>query len=200
MSDTTDTYDSVQTPSDDLPDYDPSAFEEDFSSPGDTEGLRVNFSQEEASSEALDLSIMPTGDYVGTITECQLTRSKSVKNPGKPMYKIAIQIQQGKYARRKLWTHVMLWNGALYSLAQLLKALGQPLDGNVPVADFFIGKQVGIVVGRDSEKPKLDDDGNPTGQMYPAKNNITGFKSPNAILRGVAVHTGNEVPGNSLMP
>jgi hypothetical protein len=199
MAEASNTYDNTQAPSEELPEYDPSLFEDDFSSTGDTGGLRVNFTKEEAESEARDFELLPNGTYVGVITECELRHSKSKKNLGKPMYNLTITISQGKYAKRKVWALVMLWNGALYSLSQLLKALGYPLDGTVPEADWFVGKQIGFTLRREAERKKLDDDGNDTGEKWPAKNSVGGFKRVSDVLQ-TQVGGASQSQADSLMP
>src|SRR5215203_3323478 len=86
--------------------------------------LRVNFSTEEAESKAFDFDPIPSGKYHVKVTEITDKESTSEKNFGKPYWNVELTIQDGKYADRKLWANVMLFDGALYSLAQLLKATG----------------------------------------------------------------------------
>lgn len=132
----------------------------------DIEDLRVDFSSEEASSEARDFSPVPSGNYHVAITNVDLKKSTSQKNPGKPYYAIEMTCQQdGTYKDRKFWGNVMLWNGALYSLSQLAKALhiedeviGQ---GKVPTPDQLLGEEliIGVVKVRDKYREEQNDDG-----------------------------------------
>lgn len=167
-------------------DYDETTFDEEYSQPGDTAGLRVNFTQQERESTAREYELMPSGTYTCNIVECKLKLSKSEKNPGKPMYAMTLVVTKGKYQRRRLWTHIMLFDGALYSFSQLMKALDQPLDGSVPRADFFIGKTVDVTVGTQKERPKNSEDKRPVhtipdGEKYSAKNEIGGFKKTSSV-------------------
>lgn len=113
-------------------------------------GLKVNFSQEEASSEAMDFDPLPTGKYHVKITDVELRESKSEKNAGKPYWNLEMTVQDGPYENRKLWGNVMLFEGALYSLGQLAKALGMEDEiikkGNVPDGDDLISRDLIVTV------------------------------------------------------
>ena len=118
----------------------------------DDGGLYVNFSDEEAASESRDMEPLPTGKYLVTITDVTLKECGSEsKNPGKPYYAIEFTVvadkKGGTFVNRKCWTNAMLFNPALYTISNLMKALGlvpEPGRFKVPGADFFVGKTIMI--------------------------------------------------------
>lgn len=118
----------------------------------DISDLRVNFTDEEAGSEARDYEALPTGKYHVSIFDGEVAFSgEQAKHPGKPYWKLTLQIQDGKYENRRLWANVMLFEGALFSLAQLLKAVGREdalKSGKIPGIDELIGKDVVVTAQR----------------------------------------------------
>lgn len=114
--------------------------------------LRVNFSDKEAASEARDLEPMPAGKYLVSITDVEVKESTSQKNYGKPYFAFEFTVQEdvhdGKYVGRKAWGNVMLFEGALYSLAQMMKAVWEVdnLEGDVeiPEGEEWMGKELVI--------------------------------------------------------
>lgn len=139
---------------------------------GDDGGLYVNFSAEEAASESKDLEPLPSGKYLVTITKCDLTASQSVKNFGKPYYKIeftvAADMRGGTFEGRKCWTNAMLFSPALFTITHLMKACGFGVsEGRVriPDADEFIGK---ILVIGGVLKPESRDKKDPS-KVYSAR-------------------------------
>jgi hypothetical protein len=144
------------------------------------QGLKVNFSTEEASSEARSFDPIPTGMYDAIITDIEERESKSEKNNGKPYWHVELTIQGGEYDLRKVWANVMLFDGALYSLAQLLKATGHEdaiQKGVVPPMETFVTKKVVVSVKkqRDTYAEKEENGGDGTPQW---KNEVKGFKAP----------------------
>lgn len=129
--------------------------------------LKVNFTDEEASSEALSFDAIPSGKYYARLTDVELREcGPESKNPGKPYWNLEFTIQDGQYADRKVWTNCMLFNGALYTLAQLCKATGHEESlktGKVPDAESLIAKEVIINVKkmRDTYREEKDGDGEP---------------------------------------
>lgn len=151
-----------------MPDFD-DQLPDDFSSAGgEGEGIFVNFSKDEAESTG-DYKPIPRGEYHCKITDNEVALSKSEKNPGKPMWKMELTVQDGEYENRKLITNVCLWNGALYSLSQIMKAIYQvdieAGEFRVPAAADLIGKDV---IAKVMVKPAND--------QYDAGNNIKSFK------------------------
>lgn len=93
----------------------------------DDGGIRVNMSAKEGRSVTNDP--LPTGKYHMAITDIELDKIKpggegKPENVGKPMFKVELTVQDGDYADRLAWTNVMCFDGALYSIAQMLKAQG----------------------------------------------------------------------------
>lgn len=111
-----------------------------------TQPLKVNFSTNEASSEAR--VIPPSGEYTVNITDGEIREVKpGKKNTGKPFWQLKFVIQDGPYAGISLMSSIMLFDGALYSFAQLMKALGFDVtagDFEVPALDDIIGKTINV--------------------------------------------------------
>ena len=142
------------------------------------EGLRVDFSSKEAESEALSFTPMPSGNYHVKITEITDKESTSEKNYGKPYWNVEMTVQEGKYLDRKLWANVMLFEGALYSLSQLLKATGHAdaiKSGKIPNKEVFISKDVLIVVKKQLDEYAMRDADPDDPPIY--KNEVKGFKT-----------------------
>lgn len=129
--------------------------------------LRVNFTDKEAESKALDP--IPRGEYHVKITDIELaTCGPNSKNAGKPYWKVQYTVQEGTFEGRKVWTNVMLFTGALYSLAQMMKALGfdiQSGEFTLPDPDTLIGQDLVIRV---IVKPATDE--------YDARNEVKNHK------------------------
>lgn len=148
----------------------------------DVSELRVDFSEEELSSEAREFTPIPSGKYVCTITDWELKRSNSEKNKGKPYWALTLRINDDneKYAGRKLFANVMLFAGALYSYVQLAKALGGDFEtslksGQIPHGDQLVGKEVTAVVVKKVDKYKIDQGEWTEGEPKPMKNEVSGF-------------------------
>lgn len=155
--------------------------------------LRVNFSEEEAASEGKSFDAIPSGRYLVNITDIELRESKSEKNNGKPYWHVELTVQEGDFEDRKLWTNVMLFEGALYSLSQLLKSTGfedSIKKGIVPSADSLMGKQCVAVVRRQVDKYLQDQD--PTGKPE-FKNEVKGFQ-PAGAVSGAKAGAGSMLP------
>lgn len=111
------------------------------------DSIRVNMSGKEASSA--DREPLPSGKYHYKITDVELTYTKeTAKNPHKPYLSFEFTVQDGKYAGRKDWTNAMCFEGALYTISQILKALGHNINPSggeidIPIArEFYIGKDI----------------------------------------------------------
>lgn len=179
---------------------------EDTSNVGlDASELRVNFSEEEAGSEARSLEALPGGKYPCTIVEWELKQSgPGAKHPGKPYWALRLRVNDGhKYEGRLFFPNVMLFEGALYSLAQLDKALagsgsgwGEVTStGVIPHGDTLIGKEVTAVVTRKVDKYKIEQgewDPN-SGEAKPVKNDVSGFL-PISSSAGVTSGSGTLMP------
>lgn len=112
-----------------------------------SQGIRVNMSAEEAKSEAR--TDLPAGKFHLKITDMELKfTSQQAKNAGKPYFNFEFTIQDGQYEGRKDWTNAMCFSPALYTISQILKALGRqinPTGGEVVIPDareFYVGKDL----------------------------------------------------------
>lgn len=148
-----------------------------------TDNIRVNFTDQEAGSEARSFDPLPRGKYPVKITDIELRYVKQGKNEGRPYWNVEFTVQEGDYVDRKVWTNVMLFDGALYSLAQLLKATGFEASMNagiVPDPDELITRDVVINVIKKAATDEFD-----------ARNEVKGIMKPDA-LQGAG--------GGSLLP
>lgn len=136
--------------------------------------LKVNFTNEEATSVVRD--VPPSGTYVVNITKGELKEVKpGRKNTGKPYWQLTFVVQEGPYQGTTLISSVMLFDTALYSLAQLMKALGYNIntgDFVLPPLDEIIGKTVQV---RGNKMPPRESE----GQTLPERFEIKGYKAAN---------------------
>jgi hypothetical protein len=159
-------------------------------------GIKVILSDKEAKSELL--APIPSGMYKLNITDVELRESKSLKNAGKPYYAMECTVAEGTYEGRKVFTNVMLFEGALYSLKQLADAVGiEPDDDggiDVPEPEWWLGKEVTAKV-KIAPKRKVRDEKTGEEKEYDEKNEIAGFRKLGAP------GTPNATPGvSSLLP
>ena len=122
------------------PDF-PASPDDDFDN--DVADIHVDFSDQEAASKALEA--LPTGKYHARIAKVTLKKSQSEKNFGKPMYNIEFRVVEGPYEGRPIYTNVMLWAGAAYSLNQLMNATGfstKQGTNRVPRPEELIDKEL----------------------------------------------------------
>jgi hypothetical protein len=167
-------------------------------------GIKVVATSQEASSAPRDP--LPAGKYLVSVTDGNLKASKSQKNSGKPYYALELTVNDGKYDGRKLWTNVMCFEGALYSIVQMLKALGVEFDasGNfqvpahdeneIPELDWFIGQQ--FVVAVKITPPSKG----PDGKEYDARNDVKSWDSAKTWTGAPASEETKSKGGNSLLP
>jgi hypothetical protein len=138
-----------------------------------TQPLKVNFTDQEATSTVRE--IPPSGEYLVAITNGEIKEVKpGRKNTGKPFWQLTLVIQDGAYAGSSLLSSIMLFDGALYSLSQLMKALGYDItsgDFVLPALDDIIGK---TVVVRGYKRPAETKDGQELSERFEVK----GFKPP----------------------
>jgi hypothetical protein len=176
--DTVEVLDDVETQGNFDIEGDPNLSEDDAYD-GTTE-LRVDISEQEATSEARIFTPIPGGAYVGFITDGSVKKcGPTSKNPGKPYWALELTVAEGEYEGRKLFTNAMLFKGALYTYAQLAKALGFPADGVVPPLARVVGtgEKVGVVVAKIVDKWKIEQEGwtPDSGEPRPMKNEVKGF-------------------------
>jgi len=91
-------------------------------------GIKVNVSEQESTSGDRSFDSLPIGRYHVAITAVDLLESESENNYGKPMLNFEFTIQDTpgtwqKFANRKDWINACLWDGALYTIVGILKAL-----------------------------------------------------------------------------
>jgi hypothetical protein len=127
--------------------------------------LYVNFSDEEAASTPRDVEPLPSGKYLCIMDEVEIAYcGPESKNPGKPYYRIRFTVvadkKAGIYVGRKCWTNAMLFSPALYTIEQIMKAIGfegagQAGKKRVPRAAELLDKTVmisGLYVGEQKDK------------------------------------------------
>jgi len=122
-----------------------------------TESLKVNFSDEEATSVTREFKPMTPGFYHCAITKVEdaVVGNNDKGNFGKPFWKLTLVVQDGEYVRRNLWSNVMLFDGALHSASQLLKAVGMGdliKKNTIPKGSVLIGKTLDVNVVRIHDK------------------------------------------------
>lgn len=157
-----------------------------------SDGIRVNMTQKEAASESRDVELLPIGKYLMAITDVEVREVTSEPKPGKrdnrgkPYYAIEFTIQDGDYDGRKAWTNAMIFDGALFTVVNILKALGVPFSGTdenptfqvpgfepnvVPPAGWFLGKVMVVRVAHSKGGIKDKE----TGERYPTRAEPNGF-------------------------
>lgn len=161
-------------------------------------GLKVNFSSEEASSEARSVELLPRGEYHVKLTDVEDREcGEKSKNPGKPYWGLEFTVQEGKYENRKLWTNCMLFDGALYTFSQLMKALGYDIrsgEFEVPDGEDLVGRDMVVTV---KIKPKSK---GADGQEYDERNEVQGIKPwTEGMVLGATTGTAKKKSG-SLLP
>jgi hypothetical protein len=168
----------------------------------DVSDLRVDFSDAEAKSEGRSFDPLPTGKYNVVITDWSMEKSgPNAKHPGKPYWHLELTVQDGTYENRKLWTNVMLFSGALYSLSQLLKVMGRedvldkqsPNYGKIPSCDEFVGKPFVAVVKkqRDTYAEKQEED--KSVRLF--KNEVKGMMPSGTAVGSVSSGSDSLLPG-----
>lgn len=138
-----------------------------------TQPLKVNFTDQEATSVARE--IPPSGEYLVAITDGEIKDVRpGAKNAGKQFWQLRMVIQDGAYAGASLISSVMLFDGALFSLSQLLKGLGYDItagDFIVPPLDEIIGKNINV---KGYKRPPENKD----GRELPERFEVKAFKPP----------------------
>jgi uncharacterized protein DUF669 len=147
--------------------------------------LRVNFSQKEAEAEAFDN--LPSGKYHVRITSVEVKRSTTKKNWQKPYYACTYVVVEGAYEGRKIFDNVMLFEGALYSLSGLMKALGLSVaQGSiaVPKPDELLEQEFVVKLSIQPKRTVKDEEGNDV--TYDARNQVKGYY-PIKVMAGKVV-------------
>lgn len=160
-------------------------------------GLKVNFSSEEAASEGKSFDPIPKGEYHVKITDVELREcGENSKNPGKPYWALQFTVQDGQYENSKVWTNCMLFSPALYTLSQLMKALGHNITAGefeLPDSEDLIGRDVVIIV-KVQGKRKVGD------KEYDERNDVSGIKPWVEGMTLSATTGGTKKKAGSLLP
>lgn len=145
--------------------------------------LKVNFSEEEAQSETRLFKPMPAGFYKASVVKIEpaVVTNNTKGNLGKKYWKLTLRVQEdGEYNGRQLWSNVMLFEGALHTLAQLLKACGMGdlvKKGQIPNPESLIGKVVDVNVTRKHDKYQEDGLREMGDNSSVWKNDVKGFRA-----------------------
>lgn len=161
--------------------------------------LHVNFTDQEAQSEARVFTPAPPGWYHCTIFDIEDAEcGPESKNPGKPFWKITLQcVQDGEHNKRRFWDNIMLFNGALYSLAQLMKALGYDIKAEnfvIPDSEDLLGQEILASVARVRDTYQMNKNGD--GEVV-FKNEVKGYKELDEKILNKIAQSGQ---GSSLLP
>jgi hypothetical protein len=148
-----------------------------------SDGFRVNFSGEEAGATGQSSKLLPRGDYHVKVTDGSIEQVKSNEkgNQGKPFYNFELTVQEGEHAGRRLFDRAMLFNGALYTISQIMKAMGlQVHEGEMEVPSLaeIIGRD--FIVGVRVKKETDEYDASNTIRSYMAYNAQTAAKAEGA--------------------
>jgi hypothetical protein len=165
--------------------------------------FKVNMSENEAKSEAREA--LPSGRYHFKFTDMSVEYTKeTAKNPNKPYFNFELTVQDSpgpwlKFAGRKDWCNAMLFEPALYTISQILKALGYPVSqGELEIPDdpsFYLTKD--IIGIRAPDRKQTVDDG--TGKMVP-RIQLSGFKQYIATDGSSPAVSGPTSGGGSVLP
>jgi hypothetical protein len=135
-------------------------------------GIKVSLSDQEASSGDRSFDPMPIGKYHAVIHAVELAESESDNNPGKPMlnFEFVVQDTPGRwqeYANRHDFVNACLWEGAMYTIVGILKALPSQKgnknayednldsDGNLEVPtepEYYEGQELFIRRGKNKRQ------------------------------------------------
>ncbi len=160
--------------------------------------IKVNFSTEEVESETRAFLAMPPGFYTCNIIKVEdaSVQTNDKGNFGKPFWKVTLVVQEGKFAKRWLFTNIMLFEGALHTASQLLKSVGMGdliKKGIIPNGRVLLGKTVEVNVSRKHDK-NAERELRELGDNSPVfKNEVNGF-------RAVGSGDSKESGGGSILP
>lgn len=108
--------------------------------------IRVNF----ADTELRDFDALPAGWYDVAITKIEEKASgPNAKNPGSPYLNFEFTIIDGEYEKRKFWSVASLLPQALFTLKEILVALGEDANSEVDIdTDDLVGRELQVKVNR----------------------------------------------------
>jgi len=162
--------------------------------------VRVNVSDQEDKSGG-DYQPIPSGMYNAVITDVESKASASDNNFGKPMLYFRFTIQDGIYAERVIGANACLWDGALYTIVGLLKAIGEydncKKGGGLDIPEepeFYLGRAIKVRRGVNQKKKKENPEDDPATWIE-----VKGFsKAQDAV--GAGASSGSGRSGGSLLP
>jgi hypothetical protein len=164
-----------------------------------SDGFRINISEKEASSEGRSAELLPRGDYHVRCTDGSLEScGPESKNPGKPYYNLEFTVQSGPHAGRKLFTNAMLFEGALYTIVQIMKSMGLSVtegEMEVPSIDEIVSTEFIAAVSKQNERTVGE-------KTYDARNEIKGLRkyAPDFTPAGLSGGGAQKSGATSLMP
>lgn len=139
--------------------------------------MKVNFSSNEAEAKAFE--VPPTGEYLVCIVDGSIEAVKAGDNVGKPYWKLRFVIQDGKYAGASIFTNIMLFDGALYGISMLLKALGYVIsegENEIPELEDLLGKPF---YAKGYKRPAKTDQ--KSGRDLPERFEVKSYSSANSV-------------------
>jgi len=152
-------------------------------------GIRVNFTD---TGDVSPREPVPAGKYLVTCTDGEIKESgPQAKNPGSQYINWEFTIEDEGYEGRKLWSNTTLLPHALFSIKQLLEAVGMDTSGELDFdLDDVIGKKL---ILRVTKKPArtLDD-----GREVDESNEVKSFIRADSVL----AQTGAATSKNNLLP
>lgn len=149
--------------------------------------LRLNLSDNEAKSTAREFSVLPTGTYICNIVEIKQEEVKpGSQNAGKPYWNVLFVVDGGEYDGRRIYTNLMLFEGAAFLVKQLVECLfPEMLNGNqltIPDAEAFIGKQVAVVGRKFPAGSAIKRGGKIVGHRDTDEFSVSGFKGAGSVI------------------
>lgn len=146
--------------------------------------IKVNVSSDDARVESQ--SVLPAGNYDMKITDVEVREVKEFRpdgspnpNAGSPYYNMEFTIQEGKYQGRKAWTNAMLFEGALFTVIKILKALNynvSPGELDIPEPNELTGKDIRVYMGR--KRGQSQEDAPEPKQFFSADKKTVSSKLP----------------------
>jgi hypothetical protein len=147
--------------------------------------IKVNVSDQEDKSGG-DYVVLPAGRYNCVITEVEPKDSQSDNNYGKPMLYFYFTVQDGKFADRVIGCNACCWDGALYTIIGILKAIGEyenckGTNGlDIPDApEFYLGRPITVRRGINQKKKKENPNDDPDTWIE-----VRGFSAPDGAVAG----------------
>lgn len=145
--------------------------------------LRLNLSDNEANSKAREFTVLPTGSYNCNIVEIkEETVKPGSQNAGKPYWNVLFVVDQGdQYDGRRIYTNLMLFEGAAFLIKQLVEVLfPDMLEGNqlsIPEPEAFEQKKVAVIGRKFVAGSSIKRGGKIIGTRDTDEFSVSGFKA-----------------------